>query len=239
MNQDNKRIQEQEGQDLATVVNQSRQAMESTKRLKRRMIVVIIGMLVFMVVAIAVINMIDSTETPDPDEKVTIPHIHGNFYEPDYDYNIMNDEEYLDLDRIIYYHDARTGIMKSLTDKNLPAQGPAVNTLYNMIEAIIYGNADAYNDLFSQSYYKDNNPEREFTMQQVYDIHITIESETDQQNAAGGIQTEYIFTVEYKIRRNNGTFRTDIGSDSSRTQIIVLSDKEGKDVLIDRIVYVN
>jgi hypothetical protein len=42
--------------------------------------------------------------------------------------------------------------------------------------------------------------------------------------------------VEYRIRNNNGTFRTDIGHDESRKQYFVLSDSTSRDVLIDQIL---
>ena len=51
----------------------------------------------------------------------------------------------------------------------------------------------------------------------------------------GKAYTQYVFTVEYKIHKNNGTFRTDIGLDESRRQYFVLSDSTGKEVLIDQI----
>ena len=43
------------------------------------------------------------------------------------------------------------------------------------------------------------------------------------------------FTLEYMIYQNNGTFRTDVGSDAIRKQHVVVSDREG-DMKIDSIV---
>ena len=40
--------------------------------------------------------------------------------------------------------------------------------------------------------------------------------------------------VEYMIRQNNGTFRTDVGSDAIRKQGVVMTDREGE-LLIDAI----
>ena len=104
-----------------------------------------------------------------------------------------------------------------------------------MIERIIAGDADGYNDLFSSNYYENNDPEPPFTMQQVYDIKLTKVKEM--QTSQG--YTQYEFDVEYRIRHNNGTFRTDIDEGESRKQYFVLSDSTSKKVLIDQILGYN
>ena len=49
-------------------------------------------------------------------------------------------------------------------------------------------------------------------------------------------ETRYRYDVSYKIFRNNGTFRNDIGSDASKTLYFELTKSGGK-VLIDKIDY--
>jgi hypothetical protein len=107
-----------------------------------------------------------------------------------------------------------------------------------MIRAVINGDADAYNALFSSNYYKNHDPEPPFTMQRLYDIKLTKVSET---LVAGekGKYTQYEFEVEYKIRLNDGTYRTDIGHDESKKQYFVLSDSVTGEVLIDQILEYN
>ena len=79
-------------------------------------------------------------------------------------------------------------------------------------------------------------PEPPFTMQQVYDILITRVAVTDVVDEKLGKYTQYEYTVEYKIHKNNGTFRTDLGHDDSRKQYFILSDSTGSEVLIDQIL---
>ena len=213
----------------------SRQAREANRRLKKRMVIVLACLMAFAVVAIPLISYLDSLEKKENEEKETKKESTIIFYEADWDLNIMEEPGYLAMDRTVYYCDEQYGITEALDDKNRAEFGPAVAVLCEMIERIIAGDADGYNDLFSSNYYENNDPEPPFTMQQVYDIKLTKVKEM--QTSQG--YTQYEFDVEYRIRHNNGTFRTDIDEGESRKQYFVLSDSTSKKVLIDQIVGYN
>lgn len=218
---------------------QSRAARESTRRLKRNMIIVLVCMVAFAVVAIPLINILDRLQSDASEEETTKQT--GSFFipaTPDYEYDIMQDEEYLQLNRRIYHCDERSGLTEELTDKNIGGYGPAARVLREAINAIIAGDADAYNSLFSDNYYANNEPESPFTMQRLYDIKITKVNETIKSGEKGKY-TQYEYEVEYKIRLNDGTFRTDIGHDESKKQYFILSDSVIGDVLIDQILDYN
>ena len=213
----------------------SRQAREANRRLKKRMVIVLACLMAFAVVAIPLISYLDSLEKKENEEKETKKESTIIFYEADWDLNIVEEPGYLAMDRTVYYCDEQYGITEALDDKNRAEFGPAVAVLCEMIERIIAGDADGYNDLFSSNYYENNDPEPPFTMQQVYDIKLTKVKEM--QTSQG--YTQYEFDVEYRIRHNNGTFRTDIDEGESRKQYFVLSDSTSKKVLIDQIVGYN
>ena len=218
---------------------QSRAARESTRRLKRNMIIVLVCMVAFAVVAIPLINILDKLQNgEDTEETGKLPPSSIIFATPDYEYDIMQDEEYLQLNRRIYHCDERSGLTEELTDKNIGGYGPAARVLREAINAIIAGDADAYNALFSDNYYANNEPESPFTMQRLYDIKITKVIETIKSGEKGKY-TQYEYEVEYKIRLNDGTFRTDIGHDESKKQYFILSDSVTGDVLIDQILDYN
>ena len=218
---------------------QSRAARESTRRLKRNMIIVLVCMVAFAVVAIPLINILDKLQNgEDTEETGKLPPSSIIFATPDYEYDIMQDEEYLQLNRRIYHCDERSGLTEELTDKNIGGYGPAARVLREAINAIIAGDADAYNSLFSDNYYANNEPESPFTMQRLYDIKITKVNETIKSGEKGKY-TQYEYEVEYKIRLNDGTFRTDIGHDESKKQYFILSDSATGDVLIDQILDYN
>lgn len=221
-------------QDPHNFEEQSRQARESTQKLKRRMIVVLISLAVFTVIAIPLISYLDKLDTQKKEEQVGETRKDSTiiFYEADWELDIMEEPGYLAKDRTIYYCDAQYGLTEALDEKNRDDFGPAVMVLCEMIERIIAGDADGYNKLLSSNYFENHDPEPPFTMQQVYDIKLTKVKETNM-NAE---YTQYEFEVEYRIRHNNGTFRTDIGEGESRKQYFVLSDSTSKDVLIDQIL---
>ncbi len=215
---------------------QSRQARESTRRLKRRMITVIVCLIIFTVIAIPLISFLDRMESQGKEEEIeTRKESTIIFYEANWELDIMKEPGYLAQNRTIYYCDAQYGLTEALDDKNRDDFGPAVEVLTRMIELIIAGDADGYNQLLSSNYYENHDPEPPFTMQQLYDIKLTKIKET--QMSAG--YTQYEFEVEYRIRHNNGTFRTDIGDGESRKQYFILSDSTSREVLIDQILGYN
>lgn len=223
----------QEPQNFA---EQSRQAQEATRSLKRKMIIVLVCLVAFTVVCIPLISFLDNLEKKEKGEVVeTKKESTIIFHEPDWDLDIMKEPGYLALDRTVYYCDAQYGLTVALDEKNRDKYGPAVKVLNRMIELIIAGDTEGYNKLFSTNYYENHDEEPPFTRQQLYDIKITKVKETNMD--AGYIQ--YEFEVEYRIRNNNGTFRTDIGDGESRKQYFVLSDSTSKDVLIDQILKYN
>ena len=217
---------------------QSRQAKEATRKLRRRMIIVLICMAVFAVIALPLISYLESLEEqPASPEIVTQKPSTIIFYEPDWDLDIMKEAGYLAKDRSVYFCDARYGYTEVLTEKNKDKYGPAVTVLNTMIDCIIRGDHEGYNALLSANYLntEGNEPEAPFTMQQLYDIKLTLVAEGEK-SENGKTYTQYEFEVEYRIRHNNGTFRTDIDEDESRKQYFVLSDSTSKDVLIDQII---
>ena len=218
---------------------QSRAARESTRRLKRNMIIVLVCMVVFAVVAIPLINLLENIQNGGAEQETgKLPPSSIIFATPDYEYNIMEDRDYLQLNRRIYHCDERSGLTEELTDKNITGYGPAAVVLREAINAIIAGDADAYNELFSDNYYANHDPEAPFTMQRLYDIKLTKINESVKSGEKGKY-TQYEYEVEYKIRLNDGTYRTDIGHDESKKQYFILSDSVTGDVLIDQILDFN
>ena len=246
MNQEDKRPEELTEHVEDTSVNifeeEARRAKAATDRLKKIILIIAATMVVFAVVALCLIPMLDKALNGAEKEEVTTrPPNTVLYYDPDYDYDIMQDEEYLGLDRYIYYKDARTNETIILLDHEIKDYGAGMVTLKTMIDAIIAGDHETYNSLFSDNYFavEGREPEDPFTMQQVYDILITRVNVADVVDEEVGKYTQYEYTVEYKIHKNNGTFRTDLGHDDSRKQYFILSDSTGEEVLIDQILGYN
>ncbi len=193
---------------------------DAARRVKRTKIIIIsvfAGMLVFMICCLAIPGFLDLSafeEKKNSDERVQ--YIFHQPYPESFD--IMNYEEYLGLDRGFYYLDDSTGQTDELTRESLEDYNEGVKVMYEMFEAIIAGDADAYNALLSENI----EPKNEFTQQQVYKILVTgIDNR-------GSSESGYAFKVEYKIHENNGTFRTDIGSDMAKIQYYTVRKIDGK-----------
>ncbi len=153
------------------------------------------------------------------------------FYPTDYDLDVTADEEYMGLDRYVYFKNGNETI--AITDGDYAAYNPAVEFFGKYFETVIAGDAETYNTFFSDLYYKNNKPYDRFAPQMLYDIRIEMLSQDPQNDGS----TLYAFNVEYKIHRNDGTFRNDIDSDASKKLYFELyEDKEGV-VKIDRITY--
>ena len=213
------------------------------KKMKKRVIIVFLAMIAFAVLYFAISAIVAEVQRQKDEDTDYRPNT-IIFHQADYDYDIMKDKDYLKLDRRAYLCDEATGVTISVEGDELSKQDAGFLLLYEMVQCIIRGDHEGYNALFSENYYavEENLPEEEFTMQQVYDIKFT-KVRVSEHNDSGISYTQYEYEVEYKIRKNNGTFRTDIGSDAARTQYFVMSDSTKVDgeqvVLIDRILGYN
>ena len=205
--------------------------------LRRRILIVLACMVVFAAVAIPLVNHMEREDETENAENLTYPDAKYDWGEADFDYDIMQDEEYLKKNRVVMYEILSQGVSTSLNADNVEEYGEAVTVLYNMIQYIICGDTDSYNRLFTSSYLKENGEQERFSMQQLYDIKLTrVDSEQVTEN--GKTVNYQKFYVEYKIRSNNGTYRKDIGDDESRKRVVTLCDRDDGKMLIDQVGYV-
>ena len=188
----------------------------STKKTKKTIIIVFCSMLAFMIICLCIPGLtswsLNNNEVEDPNKN-------NNYYfcEPYEDgFDILEYEEYLSLDRTIMYYDG-TGIGSGVVEGNLNEYNPGVTVIYNMLNALIEGDVATYNALLGEGVEKKDS----FTQQQLYKITITNKSTS----SADG---SYEFTVDYKIHENNGSYRTDMGSDEYRPLSVTVSNKSGK-----------
>ncbi len=151
------------------------------------------------------------------------------YYPIDHNLRVMNEREYLDLDRSIYYTKGAETI--AITDEDFENYTADVQFFQKYFNHAIMGEYEAYNNLFTENYYKSNEPYYSFTQQMIYDINI----EKLGEGTVRGMDS-YSYNVSYKIHKNNGTFRNDIGSDGSKTLNFTLVKQENI-ILIDSIDY--
>ena len=204
------------------------QTRQRPVNLKRRMLTVLGIILAVIVLMSVLVTLLENwlakkrVEQPANGTQQTII-----FHTPNYDEDITKDRSYMDLDRQIYYADPYTGVTVSLKPDSYWEYGDGVELLCHMIETIIAGDHEKYNRFFSDAYFDVEAEKEEFTAQKLYNITITLQTREEVTEEGKTFDRE-IYVVEYMIRQNNGTFRTDVGSDAIRKQLIVLTNREGE-----------
>ena len=189
--------------------------------LKKKIITAFVIMLAFGVISSLFLYFIDL----DGNKKEKSLQTDFDFHFADFDKNIFEDKEYLELNRDIAYKEGATTIL--ITDGEYEKYGPIVAFFAEYIDSIIRGDHERYNTFFAEEYLDAHGKKDVFTMQQLYNIKLEYlmarEMELD-----GETYLMYDVELEYMIRKNNGTFRNDMGSDAIRTQHIQLIDRDGK-----------
>ncbi len=154
------------------------------------------------------------------------------FFNENYEENIFEDEAYLALNHSVLYKKGAVTTSLDLSRKQ-EFDAPLI-FLLDYIDTVKNGRYQEYDKFFSALYFTVSINSEKFTMQRIYDVLIENIGEEKKENGTN-IYTEYVYSLEYKIMQNNGTFRDDIGSDSVRTQYFLITDREGE-LLIDNII---
>lgn len=157
-----------------------------------------------------------------------------SFYEPAPGEDILGDPEYKEKIRDITYYDGYgNGVLISDGDF-ISRGGIGLQFLAYYFKAVREGDEQTLNKLFSEEYISENGSYKPFRPQRIYDIEV--ENKGEEKDEKSGNIT-YVYTVSYKILKNDGTFRKDIGSDMSRKQYFTVLDN-GADLYITSIVEV-
>lgn len=207
-------------------------------RLQKRMLAVMISIAALLLILILLIQALTKcTDDSSGNSSETTSYTATLKFSDEYVTDIESfeaDEKYFTYDRTIYFHDPQTGVTEGIEEGKYESFGAAAELLCQMIDAIISGNANAYNSFFSDIYFEQNEKKAEFSMQKLYDILISEYSESEETSTDGSTYKEYIYEVKYKIRNNNGSFRSDVDSDKIRTQYFLITNRGGQ-LLIDGI----
>lgn len=208
-------------------------ARAKSKALARKMVITLVIACVVLV-GLDVLSKVDFTPLIEAiqggEEKPDI-----QFHYPNFEEDIMTDSSYLGKIRLMGYKDG--GQMTLINEDDYYLYSPAVNRMHDFFAAAIAGDLDAYNACFTQAYHEENDGERTepFTMQRIYDMMIELIGEV---NVTGTDTVRTFFRVEYRIQKNNGTFRDDMGSDCTLPQVFELTwNTETKECRIASICY--
>ncbi len=141
------------------------------------------------------------------------------FYEADWDSDILNDREYLDLKGDILYSPNNGSVTVSVGENDyLNVGGKGLKFMADYINSVIAGDHEALNDMFTSDYFDDNEPYESFPQQRLYDIKIIKYPYKRPEYEDTNVNDEY-YIVTYKIDRNDGLFRNDIGQEGELAQL--------------------
>lgn len=203
---------------------------------RKKQITVLALIIAALLAVLVIINVIIDGGFPKKQRKEQPgknPSIH--LFEPDYDENIFDDDEYMGLDRFITYTDGALTI-RAVTYDELKTAGKFAETFGSYFDAVIRGDNQKYNSFFTEKYIEKNGLKSNFTMQKIYGIDIRKLSDTAPTDTNDDKSRAYVFEVRYAIYENNGTFRDDISSDTVRPQIYeVCENTSSGEILINSI----
>ena len=144
-------------------------------------------------------------------------------------FDIMEYDEYLELDRTVYRNDKKSGIKVSVSPDEYDIYGEQFELVCLVLDSVIAGDAETYNSFMGSKSLKKS----AFTQQQIYDIEISPYSNQIITDKDGAAYTEYVFEVRYKIHENNGTYRNTVDSDMTRPVYFVINDSRGSVLVMD------
>lgn len=150
------------------------------------------------------------------------------FYPADYNEDITEDAEYMQKNRYISYQ--KGGDTYIITDGDYSGYDSTVEFFARYFDTVKNGNYKEYDSYFTDKYFEEQSNKEIFTPQKLYDIVVKFKGTSSVDGAVS-----YIYYVDYKIFKNNGTFRNDIESDSSRTLVYELYVYEDGNILINYI----
>lgn len=201
---------------------------QKSGKAKKIIIAVIAAMIVIAVAYFAVTALLQSRITD-----INSKDYGFSYYEPDYDCDIYSDSEFTVLELRILYSD---GVCESyLGETFAPPENGVIAMLSEYIDSIRSGNAEKFRSFYSAALKKNFALPESFTMQRLYDAKITFLSSSEKTVDEETVTT-YIYKIEYKIMKNDGTFRRDIDSDSVRPQTLTIEEK-GDTYSIIHIIY--
>lgn len=199
----------------------------NSKKILKRIIVSIIIVFAVLLAILAVLyalsafinrNKLDYTDKQD-----------GIYYfSADYEANPLEDVVYAAKDKQVFFT-SHTGFGEYLSD----ADGDLTTVrglMYNYFDALKTGNVDKHKELLSDEYKSNFVVQDKFTPQKVYDISVSFLSG----DSNDGVYLEK-YSVTYKIYKNDGTYRADVGSDISKTMVFEVVN-QGNKALINSIV---
>ncbi len=149
---------------------------------------------------------------------------------PDYERDITQDEEYMVLDRRVWVDD---GVISAPLDDYDYKDDRLLVFFSDYFDALVRGDGKTLRTFYSDECLKDVKIPQKMPMQRVYDIMLRFAGREEFTDSDGVNGTRFIYRFEYKIKYNDGTFRTDLASDTVRPQLVTIEMKPDSILITD------
>lgn len=219
---------------------------KSSKKAAKKKILVFFIILAAAAVILPIINMVDfdallpkRSENEKP-KTTTVTLGSHHFTEPDYEEDIMSDEDYLEKNRFLHYtYENETFEVNG----DAATHGSVCAFFDEYFQAVISGDYEKYNTMFTDEYIEEYG-RKTFAPQKIYNISAVClrSSYLENGDANGAYKGYYVyyFDVSYNIMDNNGTFRNDFLGDEGTLPLIFEIIEGGNEIKISSInVYGN
>lgn len=183
---------------------------------KKRMFILVISLFLTMIVVAALITGIVHFVNHDNDEGEPSEN-NIRYHLPNYDENIFNNTAYMSFQRDLRY--SALGVENYYSyEKDYESAPRECRFFLDYFNTVINGKYEDLASFYVEGYFEE---EPKFTMQMIYEPYVYYHSvSTDE---IDGVETELInFKVEYRIFKNNGTFRKGVSSNVKIPQIYQL-----------------
>ena len=153
------------------------------------------------------------------------------FHLPNYEENIFENKAYMSFQRNLRY--SVSGIEQLYSYENdYEDAGVECKFFLDYFQTIISGKYEELSKFYVENFFETK---PKFTMQMIYEPYVLFHS-TSEDEIDGEKVTLINFHVEYKIFKNNGTFRNDLPSNTAVPQIYQLVKLESGEYQIYRIL---
>jgi len=163
------------------------------------------------------------------------------FYTADFDEDISKDQDYLGKNREIRY--TNQNVSTYITEQNIGDLGDTAKFFKDYMNTVITGDYQKYPEYFTEKYKNKKNAFdkraqdlQPFTKQKLYDIEVRF-LDAKQVDGENGKVTYSFYHVEYKILKNNGTFRNDLDDEGIIPLVFSLVTENNKTLISDISTY--
>lgn len=152
------------------------------------------------------------------------------FYPENFEEDIYQNTAYMSFFRDLTF--SYVGVEQIFQKEDYESASRECQFFMDFFQTVISGDFESYPDFFVDGYFKEK---PKFTMQMIYEPYVLYHS-VSQEEIDGEKVDLYNYHVQYKIFKNNGGFRQNVGSNVAVPQIYQLMKNDAGEYKIYRIL---